>query len=176
MPTSDPTGIHPVIHDVMKLRPNSILDVGVGMGKWGLLFREYLEGWGHHRYSRKQWKLRIDGIEIYQPYIQPWHHEIYDNIYLGDIRTFELKPYDLVYLGDVIEHMTKSDGHELLKKLRAKWVIVSTPNVPTQMKRGKPNKHQDHLCRWGLADFRPYRHKVLRGAKKERLLVVRVDK
>ena len=81
MPTSDPTGILPVIHDVMELRPTRILDVGMGMGKWGLLFREYLEGWGHHRYSKVQWELTIDGIEIYQPYIQPWHYDIYDGIY-----------------------------------------------------------------------------------------------
>jgi 2-polyprenyl-3-methyl-5-hydroxy-6-metoxy-1,4-benzoquinol methylase len=176
MPTSDPTGLLPVIHDVMRMRPLSILDVGVGMGKWGLLFREYLEGWGHHRYSRDQWKLRIDGIEIYEPYIQPWHREIYDRLYIGDIRTQQLPKYDLIYMGDVIEHMTKPEGHALLRSLAARHIIVSTPNVKTQMKRGKPNPHQDHKCRWTLADFRAYRHTVLRGAKNERLLVVRIDK
>jgi len=177
MPTSDPTGILPVIHDVMKLRPRSILDVGVGMGKWGLLFREYLEGWAHHRYSKPQWQLRIDGIEIYQQYLQPWHHEIYNNLYVGDIRNFQFDTqYDLVYMGDVIEHMTKQEGHTVLRGLGAKWVIVSTPNCPTQMKRRKPNPYQDHKCRWGLADFNPYRHVVLRGAKNERLLVVRIDR
>jgi len=178
MPTSDPSGLAPVIQEVMRLRPTKILDVGVGMGKWGLLFREYLEGWGHHRYSKEQWKTRLHGVEVYKPYIQPWHQAIYDVIQVGDVRNLlpALPAVDLAYLGDVIEHMPKPDGHRLLKGLRAKHIIVSTPNKPTRMKRGKPNVHQDHKCRWTPADFRPYRHKVLRGLRGEALLIVRVDK
>jgi hypothetical protein len=178
MPTSDPCGLAPVITEVMKMRPMKILDVGVGMGKWGLLFREYLEGWGHHRYSKEQWKTKLFGVEIYKPYIQPWHREIYDVIQVGDVRNLlpALPVVDLAYLGDVIEHMTKPEGHKLIKNIRAKEIIVSTPNKPTRMKRGKPNKHQDHHCRWYPQDFKTYKHRVLMGLKGEPLLIVRIKK
>lgn len=178
MPTCDPTVLQPVIADIMKIRPIRILDVGCGMGKWGLLFREYLEGWGFHRYSRDQWKITIDAVEIYQKYIQPWHYKIYDAVMIGDVRTMVIKPYDYVNIVDVIEHMPKSQGHELISKLlqNCKHVLISTPNFKTRDDRGKVNPHQRHHCRWTLSDFKQYKHKVLRGAKKERMLVVRIDK
>jgi 2-polyprenyl-3-methyl-5-hydroxy-6-metoxy-1,4-benzoquinol methylase len=174
MPTSDPSGIAPVLQEVMRLRPQTILDVGIGMGKWAMLFREYLEGWGAHRVSPDEFKLTIDGVEIYEPYIQPWHHAIYDAIHIGDVRTLapELPRYDLVYLGDVIEHMPKPDGAKLLQDLKFKTAIVSTPAMKTRMIRGKPNPFLDHKCVWTAADFG--RHaKVLH---RDRLLIVRLDK
>ncbi len=180
MPTSDPTGLHPVIARVMKMRPKSILDVGVGMGKWGLLFREYLEGWGFHRYKPSQWELRIDGVEAWEDYIQDWHRVIYNHIYQGDIRQIahQLGHYDLVYLGDVIEHMTKPEGHRLLQTLNYTRAIISTPNFATNKahRAKKPNPFQEHKCQWSLADFKPYKRSILRGAKNERLLVVEVWK
>lgn len=179
MPTCDPTVLLPVIAEVRKIAPKSVLDVGCGMGKWGLLFREYLEGWGHHRYSRPQWKVRIDAVEIFQPYIQPWHHQIYSNIYVGDIRTMMVNPYDVVNMIDVIEHMPREQGNQLILKLlrNCKHILISTPNFPTRKHgRGAVNPHQRHHCRWAVQDFRPYKHKVLRGNKNERMIVVRIDR
>ena len=43
MPTSHHTYISDVITWVRKLQPKTVLDVGVGFGKWGHLFREYLD-------------------------------------------------------------------------------------------------------------------------------------
>ncbi len=43
MPSSRPNTIPTVIHLVRQLKPKSILDVGVGFGKWGHLFREYTD-------------------------------------------------------------------------------------------------------------------------------------
>jgi len=190
MPTSMPSVIPTVVNEVMRLRPKSILDVGVGMGKFGLLFREYLEGWGFHRYCRERWQVRLEGVEIFPQYIQPWHKEIYDVIHRGDIRKlWPLLPiwtdgsglrekygecYDLVYMGDVIEHFPKADGLKLVKDMPFKWLIVSTPNFKTRTTgRNKENVHQDHLSVWTAADFRPFRHKVL---QQDRMLVVEVVK
>jgi hypothetical protein len=43
MPSSRPTTIPVVIHLLRQIRPRSILDVGIGFGKWGHLFREYTD-------------------------------------------------------------------------------------------------------------------------------------
>ena len=43
MPSSRPNTIPTVIHLVRQIKPKSILDVGVGFGKWGHLFREYTD-------------------------------------------------------------------------------------------------------------------------------------
>lgn len=47
--------------------PRSVLDIGTGFGKYGILCREYLELWdGRQQYS--DFKRRIDGVEAYSPY------------------------------------------------------------------------------------------------------------
>lgn len=159
----------------MRLRPSSILDVGVGMGKFGLLMREYLEGWGHHRYCKDRWQVRIDGCEIFPQYIQPWHRELYDEIIVGDIRQQRFtKPYDLILIVDVIEHFPKPEGMALIRGLPYKNLIISTPNFKTRgIGRNKENPHQDHLSVWTAADFRTFKHQVL---QKDRMLVVEVLK
>ena len=175
MPTSDPSVIAPVLREVMKLQPMSILDVGVGMGKWGLLFREYLEGWGKHRYCPERWQVRMDGVEIFPQYIQAWHKVIYNEIIIGDIRKVTFKtPYDLIYMGDVIEHMPMQDGWNLIRTMPYKTLIISTPNFKTRtIGRCKENVYQDHLSRWSAEEFRGVKHQIL---LKDRMLVVRVDK
>ena len=66
MPSSRPNAIPTTVHVVRQLDPASILDVGVGFGKWGLLFREYTDirasETDSHRYQKAAWKIRIDGI------------------------------------------------------------------------------------------------------------------
>lgn len=174
MPTSAPEGIPVVVNEIMRIRPRSILDVGIGMGKFGLLAREYLEAWHYHRCTQDEFRIKIDGVEIYEPYVQQWHHAIYDTIHIGDIRTLaaELPLYELVYFGDVLEHMPKEDGRKLLVEMKYKTAIVSTPAGKTIMNRGKPNPYLDHKCLWTAADFGRHARVLYRN----KLLIVRLDK
>ena len=64
---------------VRKLNPASILDVGAGFGRWGILFREFLEIWDGGKYDGK-WERTIDAVEIYKPYINEYHRHFYNNI------------------------------------------------------------------------------------------------
>src|SRR5512139_1422101 len=110
MPSSRPNTIPTVINLVRQLKPRSILDVGVGFGKWGHLFREYtdiLEA--EHdpaRYRREKWQVRIEGIEGHAAYLTPMHDFLYDQIHVGNAAVLMkgLPKYDLVFLGDIIEH------------------------------------------------------------------------
>ena len=69
---------------IVTLNPKSVLDVGVGFGKYGVLCREYLELWdGRGEYS--QFLRRIDGVEVFANYITPLHKYVYDKVYTQDI-------------------------------------------------------------------------------------------
>ncbi|MCI0745080.1 MAG: hypothetical protein L0Y58_06715, partial [Verrucomicrobia subdivision 3 bacterium] len=82
MPSSRPNTIPTVIHVVRQLKPASILDVGVGFGKWGHLFREYTDileaEHDPKRYQRRNWRVRIDGIEAHKAYLTPMHRFLYN--------------------------------------------------------------------------------------------------
>lgn len=156
MPTSVNGAINPIIDRIMEWKPRKILDVGIGWGKYGLLCREYLQPYGCLE--------RIDGVEIWEPYIGPIQKAIYDNIYNEDIVTHEFKTdYDLVLLIDVIEHITKKQGIELLDRINAK-VIVSTPVGFMESGEHYGNKYEAHKSGWNMTDFYKY------GIKSEQTL------
>src|SRR5260221_13707337 len=94
MPSSRPNTIPIVINLVRQLEPQSILDVGVGFGKWGHLFREYTDILESERdparYQRHNWQVQIDGIEGHAEYLTEMHRFLYNQIHQGD--AFEILP------------------------------------------------------------------------------------
>jgi len=49
---------------------------------WGVVVREYLEFW-YGRLRREDWKVRLEGIEIFRDYRNPlW--DTYDAVYVAD--------------------------------------------------------------------------------------------
>jgi 2-polyprenyl-3-methyl-5-hydroxy-6-metoxy-1,4-benzoquinol methylase len=137
---------------IYKLSPNSILDVGAGFGKYGLLCREYLELWdGRNKYH--EFIRRIDGVEVYQKYITPVHEFAYNNIYSEDITVLIDKidyRYDLVLLIDVLEHFDKPTGQSLLQKLlrQNNGVLISTPKNPGAQTEVFENIYETHRAKW----------------------------
>src|SRR5258706_12960845 len=101
MPSSRPNTMPTVIRLIRQLKPQSILDVGVGFGKWGHLFREYTDineaERDPRRYEKKHWQVKIDGIEGHSAYITDMHRYLYDEIHLGDGGQWfeQLSHYDL---------------------------------------------------------------------------------
>jgi len=151
-----PENISTVVRWITCVDPKSVLDVGIGFGKYGVLAREYTDI-RHGRYRKEGWKTQIDGIEIFELYRNlVW--QVYDKIYIGDALTLidSLVNYELILLGDVIEHFAKVDGMTLLTKCQqhsTKAVIVSTPfgNYPQDAVFG--NEHEWHLSMWLPEDF-----------------------
>jgi predicted O-methyltransferase YrrM len=96
MPTSQFYQISDIVEFIVRTNPKSILDIGVGFGKYGALAREYLDQ-GERLYD---WKRRIDGIEVFEEYITDIQRFYYDNIYIGN--AVEVLPkleetYDLIF-------------------------------------------------------------------------------
>src|SRR6185503_3287523 len=163
MPSSRPNTIPIVIHLLRQLQPRSILDVGVGFGKWGHLFREYTDineaERDPKRYQREHWQVRIDGLEGHAAYLTDMHRFLYNEIHVGDALAVlpTLARYDLVFLGDIIEHFEKARGRQLLDEtLRHanQAVVLTTPKYETAQDDLCQNELERHRSLWSARDFR----------------------
>lgn len=161
MPVSTSVHISHCLQIIINTRPRSVLDVGCGFGLWGFLCREYLDvGIGH--VWPEQWEVRIDGIELFEPYIQDHQRSLYSSIQIGDIR--ELAPdvdkYDLIITGDVIEHLEKHEGEEVLDILYEKAEKVLLVNIPIGPGWEHPEQYGNpgelHRSQWEVDDLVAY--------------------
>lgn len=164
MPTSVPYCL-PIIASVARqIQPASVLDVGVGFGKYGCLFREYLDIWGVKsvdEYAKSHWRTRIDGIDATKEYITPLHRFIYDEIYVGDVLSIigTLGRYDVIMMGDVLEHFEKDVGHKVLDELyehTARCLILTFPSKCRIDLDVAGNPYEAHRSSWNRADFRRF--------------------
>lgn len=140
MPTSLHAQIPTVLSILEALKPESVLDIGCGWGKYGALIKEYIP-------SAK----KIDAIEGFEDYLTPLHDYVYDKIYVENILDFNPDIYDVYLMIDVIEHMEKEEGIKLVKGL-PNSKIVSTPMfwVPQGAEHG--NELEVHKCLWTKDD------------------------
>jgi 2-polyprenyl-3-methyl-5-hydroxy-6-metoxy-1,4-benzoquinol methylase len=156
---------------VIEINPHSILDIGCGFGKYGVLCREYLEFWGTGRPHNKivdytEFKRRIDCIDAFPHYITSLHKFIYDNIYIEDITrsiaTIFTTPgrafhYDLVLMIDVIEHMEKLDAKNVIgtifKNSSTTKIIISTPKGNLPQGAVFSNPYEQHRSSWTVQDL-----------------------
>jgi SAM-dependent methyltransferase len=159
MPTSHYAQIGKVVEIMFLLRPQSVLDVGIGYGKYGFLAREYLELWLEHKpYDDR--KIKIDGIEAFPAYINDGHRYYYDKIYEGN--ALDTLPvvgqYDLILLIDVLEHFSQEDGISLLKQCvaKGKHVLISTPLDIGDQGAVFGNEFERHRFQWERKHLRQF--------------------
>jgi hypothetical protein len=157
MPTSHPYQLNQILEVVIKTKPKAILDIGTGFGKYGVLFREYLEYWsGSEDYER--WTHVIDGIEVHEKYLTPLHSFIYDRIYTGEATKVIAnigKRYDLITLIDVIEHLSEEDGSALITQCLdiSNNLLISTPKIMAEQSDAFDNPHETHVFQWTKEHF-----------------------
>ena len=164
MPSSAPYALPVIAGIARQVRPSSVLDIGVGFGKYGCLFREYLDIWDMQSvsdYERSRWKTRIEGIEATPEYLTPLHDYIYDRIHLGDVNEVidTLGAYDVVVMGDVLEHFPKPAGAALLDKLfahTAKCLLLTFPPDCAENHNVLGNPYESHRSSWNRKDFRRF--------------------
>ncbi len=158
MPISRPNCLSRIMDIIWGTNPTSILDVGIGFGANGALFRQYTDI-RHGRYKR--WKTLIDGIEIFEGYKNPIWEYVYNEVMIGNALTIipKLPKYDIIFLGDVLEHLEKDEALKLLNeciKRANKYVLVATPatfrrNLESALKWKNP--HEEHKCFLEDKDF-----------------------
>lgn len=165
MPTSHHLQINEIVDLIVLTDPQSLLDIGVGFGKYGFLAREYLELWdGREKYS--DWKRVIDGIEVFKEYLTPVHDFIYNNIFIGnaiDVLDKIHYNYELILLADVFEHFDYEDGITLLNKCLkvGKNIILSIPNSIGEQSDSFGNQYETHKFQWKAIHFDKFRKKFI---------------
>lgn len=156
MPLSNPWHLPAVLHFVAAVQPKRILDVGVGMGTYGFMIRQHMDI-AHERLSPSQWKLVIDGLEIFEPYRNPLWEFAYNEIYVGDARTTlpSRGNYDVVVCNDVLEHLPKEEAVALAEEMlrHAPVAIITTPNFDCPQGNWGGNEAERHLCLLGTEDL-----------------------
>lgn len=176
MPSSRPYHIPTVVDLIKAVQPKSILDVGVGYGKMGHLFREYTDIVASEsdpsRYQKANWAVTIDGIEGFEPYLTEMHAHLYDRIIVGVLPEAlgQLDHnYDFIFLGDIIEHFDKATGILVIKSLLKRCnrcLVISTPARETFQQESCSNDLETHRSIWKLQDlgsFGPAIAKYIRG-------------
>lgn len=158
MPTSWYQVIPELIDQIMIDQPQSILDVGIGFGKYGVLLRETFDI-AYERYEKHSWAVKIDGIEGFEQYRNPLHDYVYDHVFYGKIDDLvdQLPVYDTILLIDILEHLEKEAGLSLIWKLlqhTKKSLNISTPLNPAPHQEYLSNELKHHKSRWTIPDFR----------------------
>ncbi|MBC7218157.1 MAG: glycosyltransferase family 4 protein [Candidatus Caldatribacterium sp.] len=157
MPTSFIHAAPVLVEAATAVSPKSILDIGVGFGKYGVLLREVLEI-SQNRYRKEDWEIRIDGVEAFAGYRNPIHDFVYNCIFYETIEDclLHLPVYDVVLLVDVLEHFEKEKGKTILQELlkhTKKSLLVSTPRFPAPQDSYLGNPFEAHRSRWHILDF-----------------------
>ena len=161
MPVSTSVHITHCLRYIITLRPQSILDVGCGFGLWGFLCREHLDV-AETRVQPHEWRVRIDGVELFEPYIQTHQRALYTKIIIGDIRDLAptLDNYELIIAGDVIEHLHKDEGERVVEQLYEKATRALMVNIPLGEGWEHPECHGNpgelHRSKWYPEDFYPF--------------------
>jgi peptidylprolyl isomerase len=149
MPCSRPSALAPMCNRMIEKNPMSVLDIGIGFGKFGFLAREYTDV----RLGRYfNWQTRIDGIEIFEKYVTPLQRAIYDNIYIGNAVNIlpTLGDYDMIICSDMLEHLSESEGVSLISSIKQKsgFAMIVTPVRVLQQEALYDNEHERHVSAW----------------------------
>ena len=168
MPFSNVEQITPIMQEVLRIRPRRMLDVGCGLGVYGLLSRIqldlYFDEAFHTKLFREQrvarrWQgTRIDAIEGFEDYLDYIPDWVYDEIRVEDVRTalpsIPEGAYDLCPALAIIEHLSKDEGLEFVHQLKriGPAVIVAVPKrVGPQEAPGNP--FETHRSSWAREEF-----------------------
>jgi len=146
MPSCRPDVIPAIVYKIIEMKPTTIVDVGAGCGKWGVLCREYLKYWCNIN-------PLITGIEAFKGYKNP-AHDIYNKFIYGDVLDYltEVQNVDLVLCIDVIEHMTKEQGRQFMDAISGNYIIC-TPNYWHAQGESFGNRYEKHVSLWKPEDF-----------------------
>ena len=99
------------------------------------------------------------GVELFGPYLQESKKKRIHNQYIkADIKKIEFKPksFDAILYSEVLEHLTKEEGYELIKKME-KWakkkIIITTPNEYLWQNGYDNNPLQEHKSGWSVEEL-----------------------
>lgn len=163
MPVSSFQNINPILNEVARRKPRTVIDLGVGFGKYGVLCREVLDA-VNGDCRKDQWKHTIVGIEGFPQYVNPcW--DVYDTIVKADFREYAEKVvgWDLVLMIDSLEHTKRDEAEIILDQLveHNRRVIVSVPIGVCPQDGVFGNHFEEHRSTWSGDEFKKYKADIL---------------
>lgn len=128
------------------LRENLQTGLDVGCGEYSVLT------------ALRPFGFRSVGIDVWPGQIEKVRRlNAHDEYIVGDVRTLDLgRQFDVVVLNHVIEHVTRDEGVELLRRLEGiarRLLVVSTPNGFLEQVPVDGNPFQRHWSGWFPHDF-----------------------
>ena len=154
MPIGSYTLLPYVAHHLAVHQPRRVLDLGIGLGIYGAVVRQWLDA------GVAPWRTHLSGVEIWAAYRNPlW--ELYDVVWTETIEEFlgrQRDRFDLVLMSDVVEHFEKGQGILVLKTVmnvvaRGGWFFVGTPAIFMPQGAAYGNEHERHRSLWTRDDL-----------------------
>jgi hypothetical protein len=155
-----------ILSAVEKQNHKSVLDIGAGMGKYGLLIREqYLSKKAELGELEPSNDINIDAVEDTKYLLDKIDGSgIYDHIYKNDVFNIvdELKSnkaHELILIIDVLEHWNKEVGISLIKELVTICpVLISTPKKVGMYKDHFYGDPRHHITQFSQEDFNGFEY------------------
>jgi len=169
---SFPKNISTILSVVKNVNPKKIIDIGPGMGKYGLLIREqYLSSKAESGELMPEDDIIIDAIEdtkYFLDFRDKLIYFVYDKVFSDSVFDwkiiFEEKKYDLVLLIDTIEHWKKEKTIELINEIvKYSNILISTPKRVGMYKQHFYGDARHHITQWKEEDFKSFNFDVIQS-------------
>lgn len=168
MPYSNIEQITPIMQEILRNRPRRLIDVGCGLGVYGILSRIQLDLYFDENFYKKifrkykpehqEWETIIDAVEGFSDYLDYIPSWVYNKVIVDDVRlalpSIPDNSYDMALALAIIEHLSREDGLSFIKNLKriSRKIIISVPkNVGPQSV--PDNDFETHRSRWSKEDF-----------------------
>lgn len=166
MPIGSYAAIPSLAQNLLRHRPRSVLDLGMGFGGGGVVVREWLD------FGVRPWKTYLVGVEAWSDYRNAvW--DLYDVVFAQTIEEFLgscAETFDCVLLGDVLEHFEKEAGRHIVAAIKPRVaaggrLLVTTPArfIPQEAVYG--NERERHRSLWSDSDLAQLGFLVERAGK-----------
>jgi hypothetical protein len=154
-----------ILETVLSKNPMKIVDVGAGMGKYGLLLREQYLSFktGKGELSPLD-DITIDAIEdtkYFFEFRRGLLEVIYDSVFKSSV--FDItdilfqNKYDMVLLIDTVEHWTKEEALGLIRKInKYSDILVSTPKKVSMYTKHYYGDPRHHITQWDDSDLNEF--------------------
>jgi predicted TPR repeat methyltransferase len=150
-------------------RPRAVLDLGVGMGFYGAVVRQWLD------LGVRPWRTKLVGVEGFAGYRNPcW--DLYDEVAVAPIEEYlerTTETWDLILLLDVLEHFPHAAGEQILAAARGRLssggrLFVGTPAVWMEQGAAYGNEFERHQSLWTAEELRATSFEVLESGEPDR--------
>jgi predicted TPR repeat methyltransferase len=168
MPIGSYAAVPLLAQRLLRLRPQSVLDLGMGFGGCGAAVREWLDA------GVRPWKTYLAGVEAWADYRNPvW--DLYDVVYVQTIEDFlrlSSEAFDCVLLGDVLEHFEKEAGRQVLLDIQPRvapdgCLLVTTPAHFFSQEAVYGNAWERHRSYWSAEELAALGFAVERAGQPE---------